>query len=195
MSERKEGLVTAVIQSASKARRRFGGYVVHLGMIVIIVAVAASSSYTTHTSGTLRMGEKLTLNGYQLKYLGTAEGKEPHRSFVAARVEVTTPSGKVEELQPRLNYYERSTDPIGTPAVRESAKEDLYLSLMAFSERGTTASLNVWVFPLVGWIWYSIPILVLGTLISLWPSRRRVAVAASNPATAVAGSDMNRGAT
>ena len=72
------------------------------------------------------------------------------------------------------------------------------MSLMAFSSKGGTASLNVWVFPLVGWIWYSIPILVLGTLISLWPSRERVAVASSATATGaappVAGSDMNRGA-
>ncbi|HYI02582.1 heme lyase CcmF/NrfE family subunit, partial [Hyalangium sp.] len=198
MSERKEGLVTAVVQSASKARRRFGGYVVHLGIIVIIVAVAASSAYVQHTSGTLRLGDTLSLGGYQLKYLGIKEGQEPHRTYMAARVEVTTPGGKVEEYQPRLNYYERSTDPIGTPAVRETAKEDLYLSLMAFSSQGGTASLNVWIFPLVGWIWYSIPILVLGTLISLWPSRRRVAVATSAPATStgpsVAGNEPNRGA-
>ncbi|HVG57466.1 MAG TPA: cytochrome c-type biogenesis CcmF C-terminal domain-containing protein, partial [Hyalangium sp.] len=186
------------VQSASKARRRFGGYIVHLGMIVIIVAVAASSAYVSHTSGTLRAGEQLTLNGYKLKYLGLKEGQEPHRTYMAARVEVTTPSGKVEEFQPRLNYYERTTDPIGTPAVRESAKEDLYMSLMAFTPGGATASLNVWVFPLVGWIWYSIPVLVLGTLISLWPSRRRVAVPSSEPAAGAAatvgGSDMNRGA-
>ena len=71
------------------------------------------------------------------------------------------------------------------------------MSLMAFSEQRDTATLNVWVFPLVGWIWWSIPILVLGSLISLWPSRRRVSVGASAPAAGappVAGSDMNRGA-
>jgi cytochrome c-type biogenesis protein CcmF len=199
MSERKEGLFTAVAQSVPKARRRFGGYVVHMGIIVIIVAVAASSSYVKHTSGTLKVGQELTLGGYKIKYLGTQEGKEPHRAFVAARMEVTTPGGKVQEFQPRLNYYERSTDPIGTPAVREAPHEDLYMSLMAFSAGGATASLNVWVFPLVGWIWYSIPILVLGSLISLWPTRRRVAVASSSAAATagaapVPGSDMNRGA-
>ncbi|SEU20121.1 heme lyase CcmF/NrfE family subunit [Stigmatella erecta] len=200
MTERKEGLVTAVVQSASKARRRFGGYVVHLGIVVIIVAVAASSAYVTHTSGTLRMGQTMTLSGYQLKFLGMTSGEEPHRAFTAARVEVTAPGGKVEEFLPRMNYYERSTDPVGTPAVRESPKEDLYVSLMAYSQEAGTASLNVWVFPLVGWIWWSIPILVLGSLIAMWPSRRRVAVAtASAPAAAgaappVADGDMNRGA-
>jgi cytochrome c-type biogenesis protein CcmF len=198
MSERKEGLFTAVFQSASKARRRFGGYVVHLGIVIIIVAVAASSAYVKHTSATLRMGEVMKLDGYQLKFLGMKEGQEPHRAWQAARVEVTTPGGEVTEYLPRMNYYERSTDPVGTPAVRESPKEDLYISLMAFG--GGTASLNVWVFPLVGWIWYSIPILVLGSLIAMWPSRRRVAVAAASAPEAgaaappVPGSDMNRGA-
>ena len=71
--------------------------------------------------------------------------------------------GDVSEMAPRMNYYERMTDPVGTPAVRETAKEDLYLSLMAFSEDRGTASFNAWIFPLVGWIWYSIPVLVLGS--------------------------------
>jgi cytochrome c-type biogenesis protein CcmF len=199
MSERKEGFFTAVVQSASKARRRFGGYVVHMGIVIIIVSVAASSAYVKHTSGTLRIGEAMTLDGYQLKFLGMKEGQEPHRTWLGARVEVTTPGGEVTEYLPRMNYYERSTDPIGTPAVRESPKEDLYISLMAFSQEGGTASLNVWVFPLVGWIWYSIPILVLGSLISIWPSRRRVSVASTAPevgaaAPPVPGSDMNQGA-
>ena len=187
MSERKEGLVTALVQSMTKAQRRFGGYVVHLGMVIIIVAVAASSSYVTHTSGTLREGQTLKVGEYQVKYTGLTSGQEPHRTFVAAQVEVTSPGGEVSTMAPRMNYYERSTDPVGTPAVRETAKEDLYLSLMAFSEERGTASFNAWVFPLVGWIWWSIPLLVLGTLIALWPVRRaRVAVESPEPVVAAA---------
>ncbi|QSQ15122.1 heme lyase CcmF/NrfE family subunit [Myxococcus landrumensis] len=196
MSERKEGLLTAVLTSATKAQRRFGGYVVHLGIVLIIVAVAASSSYVTHTSGTLKEGQTLELDGYKMTYRGLSSGEEPHRTFVAARVEVTTPGGKVTEMKPRLNYYERSTDPIGTPAVRETAGEDLYISLMAFSQQAGNASFNVWVFPMVGWIWWSIPLLVLGTLIALWP-RRKAAVALSGAqvgASPLAGGDAERGA-
>jgi cytochrome c-type biogenesis protein CcmF len=195
MSERKEGLFTALVQSMTKAQRRFGGYVVHLGMVIIIVAVAASSSYVTHTSGTLREGQTLKVGEYQVKYTGLTSGQEPHRSFVAAQVEVTSPGGEVSTLAPRMNYYERSTDPVGTPAVRETAKEDLYLSLMAFSEERGTASFNAWVFPLVGWIWWSIPLLVLGTLIALWPVRRaRVAVESAAPAVAPVVGEEKRGA-
>ncbi|MFY2558011.1 heme lyase CcmF/NrfE family subunit [Corallococcus terminator] len=196
MTERKEGLLTAVFTSATKAQRRFGGYVVHLGIVVLIVAVSASSSYVKHTSGTLKKGQTMMLDGYQLKYQGLMSGEEPHRTFVAARVEVTTPGGKVEEMKPRLNYYERSTDPIGTPAVRETAGEDLYISLMAFSEQAGNASFNVWVFPLVGWIWWSIPLMVLGTLISLWPRRRAAVATASSEvgASPLPGGDAERGA-
>ncbi len=197
MSEKNEGFVTALLGSATKARRRFGGYIVHLGIVMIFVAVAASSAFVTHTSGTVRVGETLKVGDYQVKYLGLASGQEPHRAYVATRVQVTAPDGSVNEMAPRMNYYERMTDPVGTPAVRETAKEDLYLSLMAFSEERGTASFNAWIFPLVGWIWWSIPLLVLGTLIALWPARRARAVAVAQ--TPVAGappqtdSEMNRG--
>ncbi|MFP2957888.1 heme lyase CcmF/NrfE family subunit [Myxococcus sp. 1LA] len=197
MSERKEGFVTALTTSALKAQRRFGGYVVHLGIVLIIVAVAASSAYVEHTSGTLKKGQVIELGGYQMKYLGLVSGEEAHRTYVAARVEVTAPGGKVSELKPRLNYYERSTDPIGTPGVRETPAEDLYMSLMAFSEQAGTASFNVWVFPLVGWIWWSIPLLVLGTLIALWPRRKAAVAMAGSPAVGASpltGGDAERGA-
>ena len=199
MSEHKEGFVTALLGSATKARRRFGGYIVHLGIVVIFVAVAASQAYVTHTSGTVREGEVLRIGGYQVRYQGLASGQEPHRTYVATRVQVTAPDGSVSEMAPRMNYYERMTDPIGTPAVRSTPKEDLYLSLMAFSEERGTASFNAWVFPLVGWIWWSIPVLVLGTLIALWPARRARALAPSlTPAAGApppaAGGEMNQGA-
>jgi cytochrome c-type biogenesis protein CcmF len=177
MSEKNEGFVTALMGSATKARRRFGGYIVHLGIVMIFVSVAASSAFVTHTSGTVRIGETLKIGGYQVKYLGLTSGQEPHRTFVATKVQVTAPNGDISEMAPRMNYYERMTDPVGTPAVRETAKEDLYLSLMAFSEDRGTASFNAWIFPLVGWIWWSIPLLVLGTLIAVWPARRARATA------------------
>jgi cytochrome c-type biogenesis protein CcmF len=189
MRERKEGVVSAVLGSATKARRRFGGYIVHLAIVLIIVAVAASSSYVTHATATVREGESFAIGPYSVKYLGLTSGQEPHRTFVATRLEVSKHGGSPEPLAPRMNYYERMTDPVGSPAVRDRPDEDLYVSLLAFSEGGASASFNAWIFPLVGWIWWSIPLLVLGSLISLWPARRpRGARAGSAEAAAVAAS-------
>ena len=179
--EKNEGVFSAVIQSASRARRRFGGYVVHLGIVMIIVAVAASRSYTTHAAGTIGNGKSLSIAGYDIRFDGLTNGREPHRTWIGAKLNITTPSGATDTMVPRMNFYERSTDPIGTPAVRTIAKEDLYISLMAYDEKGGSASLKAWVFPLVGWIWWAIPVLVGGALIALWPSRRsKVSVAAGS---------------
>jgi cytochrome c-type biogenesis protein CcmF len=69
--------------------------------------------------------------------------------------------------------------------------------MMAFSEQAGTASFNVWVFPLVGWIWWSIPLLVLGTLIALWPRRKTAVAVAAAPDVGAApplAGDAERGA-
>jgi cytochrome c-type biogenesis protein CcmF len=177
MAEKKEGPLVAVVRSAQRARRRFGGYVVHLGVIAIFAGVAASSSYKQHLSGTLRVGQdkKLALSGYTLELKGIENGQEPHRTFTAARVLVTAPGGATQEIAPRLNFYERSNDPIPTPSVRSRVHEDLYVSLLAINETGDAASFNVWTFPLVAWIWGSLPFIIIGSLIAAWPSRRRPA--------------------
>jgi len=195
MKDGREGLWAATVGSAGRARRRFGGYVVHLGVVMIAVAVAASSAYVTHTSATLKPGQSFTLDGHTLRFEGLVTGKEPHREFVAGRLTFTPrDGGSTLELLPRMNYYETSTDPVGTPAVHETLREDVYVSLLAFDGKGHSASFNAWTFPLVSWIWWSIPLLVLGCAISLWPSRRSKAKAAAAPAAAPGSDALEKGA-
>ncbi len=181
--EKGERITTAVFESASRSRRRFGGYIVHLGMVIIIVAVAASSAFVTQTSGTLRLDQTMTLGPYAVTFQGLHTGKEPHREWLGAKLLVKDADGKpLQEMSPRMNFYERSTDPIGTPAVRTEPHQDLYVSLMAFDEKANTASIRMWIFPMVAWIWWSIPLLVLGTVIAVWPSRRAVKRTVTSPA-------------
>jgi cytochrome c-type biogenesis protein CcmF len=174
-------------RSAARSRRRTGGYLVHLAVVLVFVAIAASQAYVQHTTGTLTPGQTLTLGGYTVRFTGLEEGADPHRRWVAARLDVTTPRGGHGTLAPRMNFYERSTDPVGSPAVASSAFDDLYLTLLAFNENGQggSASFNMWTFPLVGWIWWSIPLFVIGALVAAWPKRRSVPVVTEgSPATA-----------
>lgn len=181
MTEAKETAFTALVVSASRARRRFGGYVVHLGVVIIMVAVAASSAYKIAAEKTVGVGESLRVGEYTVRFDGLEEGREPHREWVAANVTVTAPDGAQRQHHgaraPRMNYYERSNDPIGSPLVQELVWRDVYVSMRTFDGKAKTATFNAWVFPLVGWIWYSIPLLVLGTLIALWPQRKTSAAA------------------
>ena len=176
MAEAKEGFGTAFLVSASRARRRFGGYVVHLGVVVVIVAIAASSSYKQHTSATLAKGETLSVGDWKVRYDGATSGKLPHKEYLSANMSLISPTGETFERHgleaPRMNYYEMSNDPIGSPSVHEMALKDVYVALLHIDSKAGTASFNAWVFPLVGWIWYAIPFFVLGTLIALWPQRK-----------------------
>ncbi len=70
-------------------------------------------------------------------------------------------------MRPRLNYYPMSDQPIGTPSVRTRPTEDLYLSLMAYAQDGSTATVNVIVNPMVVWIWIGGGIAALGALFAI----------------------------
>ena len=181
MKDQQESFFTAFVQSATRSRRRTGGYIVHLGIIAIIAAIAASSSYKQHTTATLTAGQQMKVGDYQIRFDGLSNGQEPHRAWQAANITLIYPDGhqvtRHDKNAPRLNFYERSNDPVGSPAVQEMVWRDVYVSLLAFDPKRGTASFNTWVFPLVGWIWYAIPILVFGSLIAMWPDRKRVLVA------------------
>jgi cytochrome c-type biogenesis protein CcmF len=190
MADLKESPVTAFMRSASRAQRRTGGYVVHLGIVAIIVGIAASGAFKVHVSGTLKAGESLTVGKHKIRFDGLASGKEPHREWTAANITVIGPDGTEHQRHsqrgPRMNFYERSTDPVGSPMVLEGALGDVYVSLLSYDAQRRAASFNTWEFPLVGWIWYSIPLLVLGCVIALWPQRKPKAAmtTASPPAAA-----------
>ncbi len=186
MREKGEKPWTSFARSAARSRRRTGGYLVHLAVVTVFVAIAASSAYVRHTTGTLTPGQSLALGGYTVRFVGLEEGADARRHWVAARLDISSPRGGHGTLAPRMNFYERSTDPVGSPAVDSSAFEDLYLTLLAFAEtpQGGSASFNMWTFPLVGWIWWSIPLFVLGALVAAWPKRRSVPVLAEGERSA-----------
>lgn len=196
MTNRQEAAWTALFRSASRAPRRFGGYLVHLGIVAMIVAIAASSAYKLHSSGTIRQGEALTLGEYQIRFDGLSSGQEPHRAWTSADLTVVGPGGEQVVMAgkdgPRMNFYERSNDPVGSPAVKAELTKDIYVSLLAFEPKERTASFNAWVFPLVGWIWYSLPLLVLGSAIALWPRRRQLEQAQPAAPPAAGAPPVNR---
>jgi cytochrome c-type biogenesis protein CcmF len=191
MAEQKEPAFTALVRSASRAPRRFGGYIIHLSFYAIVVAIAASRGYVIHASGTLKPTETLALGTFKVRFDGIATGKEPHRDWMAANITVIGPDGTETQHHgsqaPRMNYYERSTDPIGSPLVQTMVLRDVYVSILNVDAKTNTASLNTWIFPLVGWIWYVIPLLVLGTLVALWPQRRREVAREIEASAAVGG--------
>jgi cytochrome c-type biogenesis protein CcmF len=158
-------------------RRRFGGYVAHLGVVATAVAIAASSTFQKEYEATLKKGETMQAGAFTLRLDDVWGREEPHRAVIGTTVTVLRGGRDVGRLDPRMNFYATSQEPIPTPAVRSRPSGDLYLSLMSFANDGSNATIKAFVEPLVPWIWLGGLIVCLGATISMWPAARRRALA------------------
>ncbi|HSL71222.1 MAG TPA: heme lyase CcmF/NrfE family subunit [Longimicrobiales bacterium] len=157
-------------------RRRYGGYIVHFGVLIIAVGIAVSSAYKHEGEWTLRPGQSADFRGYTLRLDSIWAQEEPQRDAVVVGIAVARGATELTSMFPRLNYYPNSMEPIATPAVREGAKEDLYLVLAAFDEDGEHATLRAIVSPLVTWIWAGALVLAAGVIFAWWPGQKRASV-------------------
>jgi cytochrome c-type biogenesis protein CcmF len=162
-----ESLGAALANVLSKGRRRYGGYVVHLGIVLIAVGIALSSTFRKETELTLRPGQVTRYEGYTIRLDSLYAGREPQREFVEAKFSIGKGDDVSSVMRPRINYYPMSDQPIGTPSVRTRPTEDFYLSLSAYARDGSTATVSVIVNPAVVWIWFGGGVVVLGALFAI----------------------------
>jgi cytochrome c-type biogenesis protein CcmF len=159
-------------QILTRNNRRYGGYTVHAGIVIIIVALAISGTWRTEREVTLNQGEHMVLGDYVVQFDEVWGEQEPQRFVVGSTFTVFRKGKDAGQLQPRMNYYTGSQQPIATPAVRSSLKEDLYLTLMAFDqERGAYATVRAIVNPAVPWLWIGGMIVALGGILAVAPQR------------------------
>ncbi len=168
MREHGEGMGTAFGRAFARGRRRFGGYTVHLGIIVMIVAIAMSSAYKVDVEVTATAGDTISFEDHIFVFAGTDVVAESNRIRRIANVVV---DGQFT-MSPALHDYPRSMTPIGSPAVHSTFTDDLYVSLMSISADGQTVGLHLFRTPLVLWIWLGAGIVVLGGLMAVIPTGR-----------------------
>jgi cytochrome c-type biogenesis protein CcmF len=104
--------------------------------------------------------------------------EEPQRAVVGATMEVLDDGRVVGTMEPRMNFYPMSQQPVPTPDVRSGPFGDLYLNLMAVRPDGSSATVKAIHEPLVPWIWFGGGVVVFGAILGAWPARRRRAEAA-----------------
>ncbi len=151
--------------------RANGGMVVHLGVIVLAVAFAASSSYTSSSELRLDEGRSVSISGHEVTYLGMNEPRVTRQKTVtSARIRVDGD----QVYEPALNHFPNATQTIPTPSVRSRLFDDVYLVLVAPPvEKGGSALIKVIVGPLVMWLWVGGAIMAAGSLLAAWPTSRR----------------------
>jgi cytochrome c-type biogenesis protein CcmF len=184
--------------------RRYGGYVVHLGVLLVIVGIAASQTYAVRAAATLRPGGSLRVDGYTLTYHGYRPILESDKVVIQANVAASRAGEALGTLHPSQNVFR--TQVVVTPAVREepfglvtgifsgrnplddlgqlfagrNPFEDLYIVLEAPGPKVSSPStIQVLVNPMVGFIWLGGLVMGLGGVLALLPARRRRRTAAA----------------
>ncbi|MCC6170189.1 MAG: heme lyase CcmF/NrfE family subunit [Caldilineaceae bacterium] len=162
--------------------RRYGGYLVHLAMAMIAVAVIGNEFFQQTTNVTLAQGQTVTLAGYELHYAGLETTRSSNRMEFGARLMVfDAASGNLlGSVLPQRNIYDKTPDmPTSEVGLRMTPVEDVYVVLNGWENRGATATFTIYVNPLTMWMWIGGVMLVIGTLIAIWPhpARRRAETA------------------
>jgi cytochrome c-type biogenesis protein CcmF len=150
--------------------RANGGMVVHLGVVIIAVAFAASQSYAHTGEFRLSPGDSATVGGHTVTYLGLETIERSEKTVTQAQVRIDDDG----VFTPSLSEFRFGSQAIGTPSVRVGATNDVYLALQALPEEGSDeVLLRVVVQPLILWLWIGGGVMAFGTILSAWPGSRR----------------------
>ncbi|HEV3310670.1 MAG TPA: cytochrome c-type biogenesis CcmF C-terminal domain-containing protein, partial [Chloroflexota bacterium] len=153
--------------------RRYAGYLAHVGVLFVVVGIAASQSFSSSAERTLNLGQTMRLDGYTMTFADVQAHRQPSRIVVAAGINVGQGDKLLGSLWPSVNYYPNSVEPVITPAVHLAATQDVYLVVRAIDKNGRWVTLQAYVKPLVSWIWFGGGVIGLGALMALTPARKR----------------------
>lgn len=150
--------------------RANGGMVVHMGVILIAVALAASNSFTRSQELSLEKGIPASFGGHTFELVGFTETDDDRKSSVAALISIDDG----EPYSPMISKYKAMGMNIGTPSVRSSFIKDIYLTLEPpVRSTSSEAKIKVFIKPMIMWLWIGGGLMALGTLLSAFPGRRR----------------------
>ncbi len=174
---RGEGVVGATTALFGRNRRRYGGYVVHVGIILLAIGVIGSNVYQLEADRTLALGETMAIGAYTLTNRGLAVENAADKQMVHARLDITANGRPLGLLSPRKDVFRlREGQPMTIPGVMRRPLEDLYTLLGSFDPDSQQVTLKVYVNPLIGCVWLGMIVLVAGTLVAAWPDAHEAKV-------------------
>ncbi len=169
---RGEGYPRAFLALIANNRPRYGGYVVHLAIVLMALGVVGSNFFKTESEKTLRPGQSMTVERYVLTYEGMSRYPTPDKMIAMTTVSLTEGDRYLGTVQAGRTLLRSMSQPVAEIAIRSTWREDLYIVPTMLSEDGET-TFRVFVNPLVMWIWIGGGVFILGTVIALWPGRSR----------------------
>lgn len=171
---RDHGPVEALVLLVERNRRRYGGYLIHLGVITMALGIVVSSVYQSEYDFTVAPNEPFIVEDYVLRYTGLQTGRDAVKERTAAPLVVGDRQGRLlAQLQPALDFHfkvpggQRETE----VAIKSFLTRDLYVVLTGVNTDGTV-TYKIFLNPLVSFVWLGGLILVFGSFVVVWPDPR-----------------------
>jgi cytochrome c-type biogenesis protein CcmF len=170
-TNRGESFLTAFWRLVARNRRRYGGYIIHIGVILIAVGIIGIEFFQHETQGAIGVGERLSLGQYSLEYESLSEFQTADGRLVdRAVVNVYQGDEFVAQLYPRRDFYYESQQAMTIPGLRSNMEDDVYVLLVEWEPlTAERATFKIYVNPLVNWVWLGGFVFIFGTLIASWP--------------------------
>ena len=175
-SRRGENPFMAFGRLISRNKRRYGGYIVHIGVVLIVIGITSSSVFVTEQQATLSEGESVEIRDYKFIYEGITTYNTPAKDATVATLAAYKGGKPIGFMKPEKNIYKyegnREINQETEVALRSTFKDDLYLILMNRGPNGS-ATFRVIINPMVSWIWAGGVVLLIGAIVTMWPGGRR----------------------
>jgi len=158
-----------------RQNRRYGGFIVHLGILVVALGVAGSQAWSVQKEVTLDRGQSAELAGYHVRFDGLSASEESNHAKVTGAFTVTNGGAGGDVLHPAKKFYPQDQSPIAAVDYRLGFFEDIYVVLGDFANDGSHATIKVQVNRMVSWLWMGGFVLTLGAALAILPDARRTA--------------------
>jgi cytochrome c-type biogenesis protein CcmF len=176
-----ENIFTAFWNLTGRNRRRYGGYIIHISMMLMAIGILGIEIFQVETQGTLEQGQSLSVGNYELTFRDIAQWDDAPSgvNYRRAVLDVYQDGKYLGQLAPRIDYYYESQQNMTIPGQRATMKDDLYVLLVDWEPVAASgATFKVYINPLVNWLWLGSFLFLAGISIAAWPEKEaeRVAV-------------------
>ncbi len=176
--------LTALVGLVSRSRRRYGGYIVHVGIVLMFLGFAGEG-FKLDEQVLLTPGQQTTVGRFTVRHDAVRVTDDGQKQMVTAHLAIFEDGEPIGSMYPAKWYFRKhEEEPTTEVAIRRSVSEDLYIVMAAFDVQDQSASFEIVVNPLVNWIWVGFGVLALGTGIALLPESAFAFAAAKIPAGA-----------
>ena len=167
-----EALPVALVNLVQRNGRRYGGYIIHLGVLLVALGIIGNEFYQSEGQANLKVGESITVANYTLVYRGMTMERGPNYTNYVATMDLNRGDRASGQVTPEEIIYDKNQDqPMSHVGLRPGPIEDVYTVLAGFEAGGTTASFKVFINPLMSWMWVGGGVIILGFCLAIWPRR------------------------